>query len=184
MNGKLSNVGPPQFSDNEIVLDGKKFFKDFTLSGNLSYKRNVVHYYGFNPAFFPADSFPGDFSKSATKQRFSFIGTSVDLTSSELRPSKWLQKVGIDYYNYQDKFGTTENKFGVMAKLVKDVSKKSDVLIDAGVDYYNEKMTVHGGNNLVAGALDEPTVRRAALDAAKQHGFAQPEHDQKDEMSS
>ncbi len=148
MNGKLKEVGPPQFSDNELVLDGKKFFKDWTLNGNLAYKCNVVHHYGFDVDSFPSDSFPA-FSKSATKQRFSFVGTSFDLTSSELRPSKWLQKIGIDYYNFQDKFGTTENKVGVMANLVKSVSKKSDVLIDAGVDYYNEKMTVHGGNNFI-----------------------------------
>ena len=160
MNGKLKDVGPPQFSDNEIVLDGKKFFKDFTLNGNLAYKRNVVHHYGFDVDSFPSDSFPA-FSKSATKQRFSFIGTSVDLTSSELRPSKWLQKIGIDYYNYQDKFGTTENKFGVMANLVKDVSKKSDILIDAGVDYYNEKMAVNGGNDFI------PRLRAAFATSGK-----------------
>ncbi|MGE0635737.1 MAG: hypothetical protein AB7G44_13885 [Bacteroidia bacterium] len=160
MNGKLKEVGPPQFSDNEIVLDGKKFFKEFTLNGNLAYKRNVVHRYGFDVDSFPSDSFPA-FSKSATKQRFSFIGTSVDLTSSELRPSKWLQKIGIDYYNYQDKFGTTENKFGLMTNLVKDVSKKSDVLIDVGVDYYNEKMAVHGGNNFI------PRLRAAFATSGK-----------------
>lgn len=160
MNGKLKDVGPPQFSDNELVLDGKKFFKEFTLNGNLSYKRNVVHYYGFDVDSFPSDSFPA-FSKSATKQRFSLIGTSVDLTSSELRPSKWLQKISIDYYNLQDKFGTTENKFGLMANLVKDVSKKSDVLIDAGVDYYNEKMAVHGGNDFI------PRLRAAFATSGK-----------------
>ena len=160
MNGKLKEVGPPQFSDNELVLDGKKFFKEFTLNGNLAYKRNVVHHYGFDVDSFPSDSFPA-FSKSATKQRFSFIGTSVDLTSSELRPSKWLQKIGIDYYNYQDKFGTTENKFGLMTNLVKDVSKKSDVLIDVGVDYYNEKMTVHGGNDFI------PRLRAAFATSGK-----------------
>lgn len=160
MNGKLKEVGPPQFSDNELVLDGKKFFKDWTLNGNLAYKRNVVHHYGFDVDSFPSDSFPA-FSKSATKQRFSFIGTSVDLTSSELRPSKWLQKIGIDYYNYQDKFGTTENKFGLMTNLVKDVSKKSDVLIDVGVDYYNEKMTVHGGNDFI------PRLRAAFATSGK-----------------
>jgi hypothetical protein len=160
MNGKLKEVGPPQFSDNEIVLDGKKFFKEFTLNGNLAYKRNVVHHYGFDVDSFPSDSFPA-FSKAATKQRFSFIGTSVDLTSSELRPSKWLQKIGIDYYNYQDKFGTTENKFGLMTNLVKDVSKKSDVLIDVGLDYYNEKMAVHGGNNFI------PRLRAAFATSGK-----------------
>ena len=161
MNGKLKDVGPPQFSDNEIVLDGKKFFKDFTLNGSLAYKRNVVHRYGYSPNSFPADSFPDVFSKSATKQRFSFIGTSVDLTSSELRPSKWLQKIGIDYYNFQDKFGTTENKFGIMANLVKSVSKKSDVLIDAGLDYYNEKMAIHGGNDFI------PRLRAAFATSGK-----------------
>ncbi len=161
MNGKLKEVGPPQFSDNELVLDGKKFFKEFTLNGNLAYKRNVVHYYGFNIDSFPGDTLPYLWQKGAIKQRFSFIGTSVDLTSSELRPSKWLQKIGIDYYNYQDKFGTTENKFGLMTNLVKDVSKKSDVLIDVGVDYYNEKMTVHGGNNFI------PRLRAAFVTSGK-----------------
>jgi len=148
MNGKLKEVGPPQFSDNDIVLDGKKFFKDFTLNGNIFYKRNVVHYYGFDVDSFPADSFPA-FSKSAIKQRFSCIGTSAELVSSEQKPSHWLQKVGLDYYNLQDKYGTTENKVGVMVNVVKSVSKKSDVLVDAGVDYYNEKMAVHGGNDFI-----------------------------------
>ena len=40
------------FSDNEVELYGKKFLRKHTLSGNLDYTRNVIHYYGYDTSLF------------------------------------------------------------------------------------------------------------------------------------
>ncbi|MEI6020982.1 MAG: hypothetical protein WCR21_07620, partial [Bacteroidota bacterium] len=45
---QLNGTGYSGFSDNGIQLFGKKFYKKHTLSADLNYERNVVHYYGYD----------------------------------------------------------------------------------------------------------------------------------------
>ena len=44
----LQDAGYSGFSDNEAELFGKKFYKKHTLAGDFNYKRNLMHYYGFD----------------------------------------------------------------------------------------------------------------------------------------
>jgi hypothetical protein len=46
----LENTGYSGFSDNYGTVYGKKFYKKHTLNGDITYNRNVVHYYGYDPA--------------------------------------------------------------------------------------------------------------------------------------
>ena len=62
----LRDYGNDSYSDNEIGLNGKKFLKEHTLSGDFDYKRNVVHFYGYDPQLFLLD-------KDATVQRFNLF---------------------------------------------------------------------------------------------------------------
>ncbi|MFN7015166.1 MAG: hypothetical protein ACK4ON_12945, partial [Bacteroidia bacterium] len=43
----LKNLGYSGFSNNHLLLSGKNYQEDYTLKGNIEYKRDVVYYYGY-----------------------------------------------------------------------------------------------------------------------------------------
>ncbi len=78
----LRDVGYSGFSDNEAELFGKKFYKKHTLSGDFNYKRNVVHYYGFDTTLNKITD------KDFTKQAFQLFEPTIKLQSHYTDSSK------------------------------------------------------------------------------------------------
>ena len=109
---QLQDVGYSGFSDNEAELFGKKFYKKHTLSGDFNYKRNVMHYYGFDTINKISD-------KDFTKQRFQLFEPTVRLQSHYTDSSKINHIVQLSYYNLTDLYYANENN----VKLKTDLSR-------------------------------------------------------------
>jgi len=105
-NGGLNDVCPSAYSDNNVDIWGKKFYKEHALDGSFFYNRNVVNFYGYEPALVP-DSIAVD--EDLQKQRFNHIGAQGGWKSYYKDSAKVNHTINVRYYNLQDKFGSQEN---------------------------------------------------------------------------
>lgn len=137
----LKNSGFSGFSDNEFGLYGKRYLKEHTMYGNFDYKRNVVHFYGYN-------TFLHQLNKDATVQRFNLFSASGGLQSHYTQKNRINHDVRLSYYNLADLYQASENniKADVMAQteLYKEILK-----VNALVDFYNYKTKYDTINNTI-----------------------------------
>ena len=143
--GQIDNVGYSGYSNNELNLFGKSFIKKTTLSGGIDYRRNVVHYYGFdkNIAYSP-DSLTNPYwayklERDSIKQRYQLVNINASFSDNypvDSNATKY--KVDLNFYNYSDKFKAQENAF----KVAGDVSfyfKTYDFNVKGGLDIYKNQ---------------------------------------------
>lgn len=139
---QLEDYGFGGFSDNEVSLYGKKFLKEHTLSGNFDYKRNVVHFYGYDTSKFDISD------KDFTIQRFNYFGASAELKSHYTKAERYNHDVKLDFYNMQDTYKSSESNFKasgyIQTAVLKEVLK-----VNASVDYYNYKTISDTTNNTI-----------------------------------
>jgi len=137
--GQINDVGYSGFSQNELNLFGKSFIKKSTISGGIDYKRNVVHYYGFNTN--PLDPIWENYGleRQDIKQRYQLINLDASLTDNfpvDSRATKY--RADLKYYNYSDLYNVQENLF----RAAGDVSfyyKTNDFNVRGGLDYYKNQ---------------------------------------------
>jgi len=128
--GKIKDVAYSGYSDNEVNLYGKKFYRWHTLSGDVNYKRNVVHYYGFNPNDSLIKNLDDTITgKDAIRQRFSLIDGQVQLISHFKDSAKINQNIKLKYYNLNDVFGSMENNLSFSAQMGRYVDRELFSLI-------------------------------------------------------
>ena len=139
---KFTNLGNTDFSDNEANIYGKKFYKKHTLSGDLNYSRNVVHYYGFSDTTFK------NINSDNYKQCFQLFEGKLRLLSHYTDSSSINHDVHLNYSNYGDLYKTYENNIfadGLISTFL--YGQKFNTL--ASVDYYNVKSTHDTTNNAI-----------------------------------
>jgi hypothetical protein len=108
--GQLKNVGFSGFSQNRIDAYGKTFIGKNTLKGDISYDRNVWHYYGFNPKDPELVSLP--LNRSDIKQQYQMVKANVDFADNLPVDSLALKyKIGAGFYNLRDINDFSENYF-------------------------------------------------------------------------
>ena len=151
--GQIANVGYSGFSNNELNLFGKSFIKKTTLSGGIDYRRNVVHYYGFDKAkAYSQDSLNNEYwgyslERDSIKQRYQLVNINASISDNypvDSHATKY--KVDLNYYNYSDRFIAQENAF----KVAGDVSfyfKTYDFNVKGGLDIYKNQ-NAFGSNNM------------------------------------
>ncbi len=111
--GQIANVGYSGFSNNEINLFGKSIRKKVVFGGNLDYRRDVVHYYGFRTN--PIDTslwLDYGLEKSDIRQRYQLVGINGSISDNypvDTHATKY--RVDLKYHNYMDAFDTQENRF-------------------------------------------------------------------------
>jgi hypothetical protein len=138
--GRIKDYGPSAYSKNEAEVNGKLFLENHTLSGKLDYKRDVYHFYGFQP-----DSFPAlEVDKDSLRQRFQNIGAGASFTSNYEDPMKFAHGISLEYYNFSDRFKSTENYVNAGIELAKGFNLFRDfppsvIGLDLGLDYFNRK---------------------------------------------
>lgn len=102
--GKIKNVGSPFFSQNYVKAHGEKFFNNSTLTGELSFDRDVINYYGYNINLID------DTTLSINqKQRFDYFDIGVGFKNNTLKKDRFDYNAGIKYYATKDKYKHTEN---------------------------------------------------------------------------
>lgn len=136
--GKLIGWAYPGNSENIAKFYGKKLFKHHQLDGNIAYKRNVYHYYGFKPDEFPIQPLERDLYK----QRFNLVSASFNFSTMNPPDSKKLYYgFGLKYYYLNDYFKTAENNIDFHFDIHKDLKlfkfTSSQLLgISARVNYF------------------------------------------------
>ncbi len=136
--GKIKDYAYPCFSDNEAEIYARKFYKNHTLSGEVDYNRNVVHYFGFNP-----DVFPG-ISKDSIRQRFAKIGGQLKFESTFKDSLKFNHSFAIRYFNLSDLYDAMEDHVGFNGTIDKNVNvfgkflQNQNLGFKADMDYFND----------------------------------------------
>ena len=150
--GQIGDVGYSGFSHNELNLFGKSYIKKTTLSGGLDYRRNVVHYYGFDKNIaYSQDSIDNpflgyDLERASIKQRYQLVNLDASFSDNypvDSHATKY--KVDLNYYNYADHYQAQENAF----RIAGDVSfyyKTYDFNIKGGFDVYKNQNAVWSDN--------------------------------------
>lgn len=135
----LKDRGYSGFSDNEIFLNGKRFFKKHTLTGDLNYLRNVVRFYGFTP---PPDD------KNFAKQAFNTIEAKLNLVSHFTDSTKLNHDVNLNFHNLSDSYKMNETYVGANG-VVKTKIMGERFNVFGAVDFYNNKMMNDTLNNTI-----------------------------------
>ena len=139
---KYDGLGRTDFSDDNASIYGKKFYKKHTLSGDLNYSRNSMHYYGFN------DTIKKD-NGNTYKQYFQLFEGKLRLQSHYGDTSKKINHdIRLSYYNYGDHYNTYENNV-FASGLFKAIVDNQKFTVLASTDYYNVQAKHDTINNLL-----------------------------------
>ena len=138
----LSGVSYGGFSDNDINLYGKKFYKKHSLFGELNYQRNMVHYYGYDTSIYNTEKY--DFSK----QIYNLIEPKLRLLSHYTDSTHVNHDIRFSYYNLQNQQKETENRIKADAYTSLYVNKEK-LNINLFTDYYNHKQRYDTLNDLI-----------------------------------
>jgi hypothetical protein len=161
--GQISEVGYSGFSQNQLSLFGKSFIKKSTLSGGLDYRRNVIHYYGFNTNPIDTALWSKEYGleRNDIKQRYQLVNLDAALSDNypvDSHATKY--KVDMNYYNYSDKFNAQENRFrvgGDVAFYYQDYNLNAI----ASVDYYKNQNDSGTTNLTIANLRPKITFKKA-----------------------
>ncbi|MDX2174114.1 MAG: hypothetical protein SFY56_13505 [Bacteroidota bacterium] len=137
----LKDVGYGGFSDNEINLFAKHFYKKHTLSGDMNYERNVIHYYGYDTTI---NKLENDF----TKQRYQFINPKLQLQSHYTDSAHINHNIQLGFYNLQNLNRETENNIKLNAQGSFFVNKEK-LNVNFLTDFYNHKQSNDTLNDII-----------------------------------
>lgn len=135
--GKIKDYPPSAYSHGLVSVFGKSFSKNHTLSAEIGYSRDVVHFYGFAP-----DSFPDvEYTKDDLRQRFQHMQAIMEYSSNykEKYRLNHLFRLGLHYFN--DYYGTAETQISFLASIDKGIKTGSNndfahsYALDIGLDY-------------------------------------------------
>lgn len=116
--GKIEDHPLTDNSLNMVNLYGSKYFGNHTLSGDLGYRRNVVHHYGFKLSDYDADTneVPSFiFTDDQLKQRFNRYSGAISLQSNYKEENKLNHFVKLGFKHVNDLFETSESNISVNA---------------------------------------------------------------------
>lgn len=138
---QLKEVGYSGFSDNEAEIFGKKFYKKHTLIGEFNYKRNVVHYYGY-------DTSENKLTRDFTKQRYQLFEPKVTVQSHYTDSTKLNHAIKLGYYNLTDLYNVAENNVKLNTAFNTFINKER-LFVNFDADYYNHKLPADTFNNTI-----------------------------------
>lgn len=116
----LEDSIPDQFSENSAHLWGRRFLKKHAIEGDLKWRRQVAHAYGFDPyLFWDANS-----SEDALRQRFNKVAGSIALESYYRDSSKVNYRGDIRFRNYSDQVDGVENNVDVSGHARKHIGSE------------------------------------------------------------
>ena len=140
-NTHLANVGYGGFSENELKLSGKQFYAKHTLSGDLNYERNVVHYYGYDTSI-------NKLNEAFTRQRYQLIEPKVRLMSHYTDSTHINHDLTLGFHNLRNLHGESENniKFNGIGSFFVNKEKLN---VNFLTDFYNNRQRTDTLNNLI-----------------------------------
>jgi len=137
----LKDVGYSGYSDNEGEIFGKKFYKKHTLTGEFNYKRNVVHFYGY-------DTTENNLSKDYTKQRYQLFEPVIKVQSHYTDSTKINHFIKLGYHNLTDIYHVAENNVKLNT-LFNTYINKERLFVAFDADFYNHKLPNDTFNDMI-----------------------------------
>lgn len=128
-NGGINDVAKNSYSDNEVDVWGRRFFRQHEGSIGAKYERNMVHYYGFNPEDI-------DYSSADIRQVYNYMEGRANWRSYYRDSTKLNHNIDARYYHYASAFNARENNVLISANLIKFINNDLYTL-DASIDYNN-----------------------------------------------
>lgn len=130
------------YSDNDLQLFGKKFFKNSTLQGDVGVKGNTRYFYGYDTK---VDT---SMDKDDIKQKYLQFNFNANYKSNYVDSNhiNYDFKVGLDYI--KDDFNNNELGFKIKGDINKIFSKEM-VGVKVGVEHYSVNETIDSSNNTV-----------------------------------
>ncbi|MDP3567338.1 hypothetical protein [Sediminibacterium sp.] len=137
----LDGVGYGGYSDNEINVFGKQFYKKHTLFGDFNYDRNVIHYYGY-------DTNLNKLENNYIKQRYQVFEPKVRLVSHYTDSARINHDITLSYYNLQNLNREAENNIKLKAFGSTFINKEK-LDVNLTTDFYNHKQANDTLNDLI-----------------------------------
>ena len=156
--GEIKNHPLSTFSKSMASIAGKTLFNKHTLSGEIFYKHDVVHYYNLEQNAFDSLNTLG-WKEDDFKQRFQLFGTNLGLSSNYNKIGKLNNNLDFNYYYLTDYYSTSEQK----------TSLKADVNID--FELFNSGYTQKLG---VSAEIDAFSNSDSIINAKDQIARVQP----------
>ncbi len=152
--GKIEGYPLTNNSLNLLSVNGKKFLNQHTLSGDVNYRRNVVHHYGFKTGDFDVLEAPVYyiFTDDMLRQRFNRIDGGVGIKSNYKDDDMLNHFASIRGGFINDLFGTSETGFKVSGGVDKqfellDFTDNQKISLTTDVQYTRYKDSVLTQNN-------------------------------------
>ncbi len=139
----LRDVGYSGFSDNEASIFGKRFYRKHTLSGDLNYSRNAVHYYGYDTSL-------NKLERDFTRQRYQLIEPRLRLLSHYTDSTHINHDIRLGFYNLQNLHKEAENNIKAEAFTSMFLNKEK-LNVHFFTDFYNHKQGTDTLNDLMIG---------------------------------
>jgi outer membrane receptor protein involved in Fe transport len=152
--GGIKNYTSSAFSHNLISASGAAFFDPGTISANIGYNRDVVHYYGL-----PTDSFPNlEIDEDELKQRFQHFNISLGFKGQNNSAKKLEYHAGMGFHFFNDRFGTKETQFDLKAGADKQFSSsgkdfRHGLKIGAGLQHFRYEDSLASYSPLIINAM-------------------------------
>ncbi len=147
--GKIKNYPPSAYSHNLVSVFGRTFTKTHTLSADIGYKRDVVHFYGFLPDEFPEV----EYTKDDLSQRFQHIHGTVEFGSNYKDNYKLNHQFNLGLHYFSDFYETRESQVSFLTKLDKAFNTggndfEHSFVLDLGLDYLGYKDSLSSSHPL------------------------------------
>jgi hypothetical protein len=145
--GNIKGYPLSAYSHNLVSAFGKSFSKNHTLSADIGYNRDVVHFYGFAP-----DSFPDvQYTNDEIKQRFQHLEGNVEYSSNYKEKYRLNHLFRFGLHHFSDLYGTKESQVSFITSLDKAFRTNGkdfnhSFALDLGYDYLNYKDTLNSAN--------------------------------------
>ncbi len=149
--GQIKDHAKSTYSNTLLEAHATKFFRGASLGAKASYKRNMVHRYGFMPDDFPGLDIPDD----DIRQVYQTIGFDAGVESNNAADDAFNYYVRLDGYYLADRFEGNETRISVIPGFSKGLdlfgNRRMQVLgLDVRYDHYinNDSLDSYGGGIL------------------------------------
>ncbi len=130
------------FSDNEVLLYGKRMFRESNLWGRAGMTSNQFNYYGYDTT---VDTV---FDKNDIRQNFLFAEASIGLESTVNDSSGLHYDISANYSHFQDRNKNTEHGINVGAAFQHYI-RGQIIGLEIGYDYFNNTRVADTSNWII-----------------------------------
>ncbi len=132
-NGGIKDVGPSDYSFNNVDAFYSAYLKHHEVTGKVIYDRRRISYYGYDPSIPTEVPIPLNSDHDELRQIYNDIGFAARLKSLYKDSTKVAHDVGLEVHHYWNLASTTETNVTLDAKLKMDQGAETyggNILID------------------------------------------------------